>query len=83
MVNLVKILVLTIVGIWGGTIIYTNDVQIEPQFPENVRKVANGMFWYRMIVLICLAYVLSIISCTVTCMLLAGGGMEGIREFQQ
>jgi len=76
MFNWCKLLFVSILGIWGGTIVYTNDVQKKANVPEKVKSVANGMFWYRMIGLICVAYFLSIMFCAVAFILLVGGGTE-------
>jgi len=76
MIGLFKLLLTSIFGIWGGTLLYTNDVQTDPRFPEKVRSVANGMFWYRMIGLICFAYICSLAMCAIAFIILVGGGTE-------
>jgi len=79
MIRWFKLLLTSIFGIWGGTLNFTNDVQTDPRFPEKVNKVAKGMFLYRMIGLICFAYVCSIAMCAIAFIFLVGGGTERLR----
>jgi len=64
--------IIFVITFWGGSVLYKDNVNENPYFPKEVREIAFGMFWLRMIAVICCACGLFCICCIFVCALAAG-----------
>jgi len=75
---LIPTFLIFIITFWGGDVIYRDAVRLNYYFPKDVFNIAEGMFWLRMVSVICCACGMFCLSCVLICVLIAGGGMNEI-----